>query len=337
MKDGSDGKKSRGLSIVANISLGIALILCSVLICFSIINSTNVKKLTLEQLVREKSLQINNLDDIGELEIFSSKGLSFELFKIIPDTNEKEIIAYHMGSSNSSGGFIEQPIPISDDGNWYLRVFPVPKWYSYPENIIIIIAGVILSFIIFFIIQNNNELKRMRGVFETMANIDVLTGIYNRRYIEENIKQVIGTISRSEGILSVLMIDVDFFKKYNDTYGHGKGDNCLKTIAGIFAQTLFRKEDFVARYGGEEFVVVLPLCNERGAHKVANRLLQNIRDAAIPHEENEAAKYVTVSIGVTSGFAEHTRGGSDYIKKADEALYMSKKNGRDRYTFLPFP
>ena len=329
-------KKTEKLSVLAIISLGTALILCSILISITIINKTNVQKLTLEQFILEKNLEINDVLDIGELETINSLGFSYELFRIKPGTGEKEIITASVKHTNSGSHFIEQIIKI-DGEDLHLRVFPVRMWYNYPENIVLIITGFLLSFLIFFIMQNNYELKQMRGVFETMANIDVLTGIYNRRYVEENLKQIINTISRSDGILSVLMIDVDHFKKYNDTYGHGKGDSCLKIIASTLAQTLFRKEDFVARYGGEEFVIVLPLCNERGAHKVAGRLLQNIKDCAIQHEKNENLNYVSISIGVTTGNAEHTRNGSDYIKKADEALYMSKNSGRNKYTFLPFP
>ena len=275
------------------------------------------------------------LDD-AELDIMEDLGYSYELFKINEETGRKQIITANVQHIKTDNNFIEKQIRIHNT-DWYLQVFPIHVWYSNAENIILIFTGFFLCFIIFFIVQNNFDLKRMRGVYETMAKIDVLTGIYNRRYIEENLKGVINTISRSGGVISLIMIDVDFFKKYNDTYGHGKGDSCLKAIASSLAQTLFREEDFVARYGGEEFVVVLPLCDERGAHKVAERLLQNVRDCAILHENNEVANYVTISVGVTTGNAEHTRSGNDYLKKADEALYISKQTGRNKYTFLPFP
>jgi len=274
--------------------------------------------------------------DEADLGMIRSQGYSYELYKMNEETGGKQAIVANVQHTNRDNVFIEKNQLIYDS-DWFLRVFPVRSWYNYPENLVLIVAGFFLSFIIFFIVQNNFELKRMRGVYETMANIDVLTGIYNRRYIEENFKRVINTVSRSGGEISVIMIDVDYFKKFNDTYGHGKGDSCLKTIASTLAQTLFREEDFVARYGGEEFLVVLPLCHEKGAHKVADRLLQNIRDNDIPHEKNDVASCVTISVGVTTGHADHTRSANDYIKKADEALYMSKLSGRNKYTFLPFP
>jgi len=281
-------------------------------------------------------LKIPEVFDEVELGIINAEGFSYELFRTETGTGKRQVITdgvMHFGMENR---FMENAIQVHN-ADWYLRVFPVRPWHSYPENIALIIAGFFLSFLIFFIMQNNFELRRMRGVFETMAKMDVLTGIYNRRYIEENLKKVINTISRSGGEITLMMIDVDFFKKYNDTYGHGKGDGCLKAIAGVFAQSLFREEDFVARYGGEEFVVVLPNCSERGAHKAAGRILQSIRDCNIPHEKNEPAGIVTISIGVTTGKAEHTRSGDEYLKKADEAMYMSKNDGRNKYTFLPFP
>jgi diguanylate cyclase (GGDEF)-like protein len=168
------------------------------------------------------------------------------------------------------------------------------------------------------------------------VHYDALTGIYNRRFMEENLKQLIKSLSRSGGVLSIMVLDVDFFKKYNDTYGHSEGDACLKSVAETLSRAVTREGDFVARYGGEEFVVVLPHTDESGAHVTANRLLENMIECGIPHEKNEAADCVTISIGGTTTMVKHTHDGCDYIKRADEALYMSKQNGRNRYTHLKF-
>ena len=168
------------------------------------------------------------------------------------------------------------------------------------------------------------------------VNLDALTGIYNRRYLEDNLKRYIKKLSRSGGLLSIMMLDVDFFKKYNDTYGHGTGDTCLKTIAETLSGCVEREDDFVARYGGEEFVYVLPYTDEHGAYVMASRALEKIAERNIPHEKSEVASYVTVSIGITTTSPKHTHNGEDYIKCADEALYMSKQSGRNRYTFLKF-
>ena len=169
------------------------------------------------------------------------------------------------------------------------------------------------------------------------VNYDALTEIYNRRFMEDNLKRLIKNIARAGGgLLSVLMIDIDFFKKYNDTYGHSEGDACLKSIAKVLAASVMRPEDFAARYGGEEFVVVLPNTDENGARAIAERILENVRACGIPHTQSEAANCVTVSVGVTTAYIDLTFDSDDYIKLAEEALCTSKENGRNQYTFLAF-
>ncbi|MCL2845613.1 MAG: GGDEF domain-containing protein [Chitinivibrionia bacterium] len=168
------------------------------------------------------------------------------------------------------------------------------------------------------------------------VNVDVLTGLYNRRYMEERMRSLIGTLARANGgLLSVMMMDVDNFKKYNDTYGHAAGDVCLQSIADALMASVTRTDDFVARYGGEEFVVVLPNTDEGGARKIAEMILQNVMAKNILHEKNEAG-VATISIGITTARVEHTQSGQDYIKRADEALYISKDKGRNRYTYITF-
>jgi len=168
------------------------------------------------------------------------------------------------------------------------------------------------------------------------VHYDALTGIYNRRYVEENLRRVINATARAGACLSVLMMDVDFFKRYNDTYGHSAGDKCLKSIAEVIAGSLSRPDDFAARYGGEEFAVILPNTDEIGARYIASRILNNVRERNIPHEKNEAADRVTVSIGLTTSAAIYDQMAADYIKRADEALYHSKRNGRNQCTYVDF-
>jgi len=164
---------------------------------------------------------------------------------------------------------------------------------------------------------------------------DELTQIYNKRYVEDNLKHEVKTLVRScGGLLSVLMIDMDFFKKFNDTYGHSEGDACLKTIAKVIMASVKRPDDFAARYDDDKFVVVLPNTDENGARAIADRILANIRACGIPHKDNEAADCVTVSIGVTTAQVNFVCDGDQYIKLADEALRISKGNGRNQYAFL---
>ena len=188
-------------------------------------------------------------------------------------------------------------------------------------------------------IERHDEIGKLSNTILdlfTKANYDALTGIHNRRYMEKNLHSIMELLARSDGFLSVIMIDVDFFKKYNDTYGHEQGDVCLKAVAQTLAGSVRRTNDFAARYGGEEFVAVLPNTNEDGARLIAEKLLENVRMLNIPHADSAVAQYVTVSAGITTGRVAYSQSWEDYLKRADEALYMSKQNGRNRYTFLDF-
>jgi len=179
--------------------------------------------------------------------------------------------------------------------------------------------------------EKENEITFLEKEAEKIF-IDPLTGIYNRRYLEDILKHLLKSLSRSGGLLSLMMIDIDNFKKYNDTYGHSEGDKCLKTVATTLSESIPRADDFVARYGGEEFTIVLPNTDENGARLMADKLLERIRSKNIPHESSDITSYVTFSIGVATGRVEHSQSGEDYIKMADEMLYQSKQSGRNRYS-----
>lgn len=181
------------------------------------------------------------------------------------------------------------------------------------------------------------DLNTKQQALQGRVNIDELTGIFNRRFMEEKISLEINKLSRIPGsLMSFLMMDIDFFKNYNDTYGHSQGDECLKTVAAVLAGSLPRVGDFVARYGGEEFAAVLPNTDAGGAKVVAEKILDNIRDCGIIHEKSKVAGHVTISIGATTCEVKLCQRSEDYIKRADKALYKAKAEGRDRYIFLPF-
>jgi len=184
--------------------------------------------------------------------------------------------------------------------------------------------------------RTTNDLYKRNVNLKDEVHHDALTGLYNRRFLEENLKKIIKELSRSSSVVSVMMLDVDFFKKYNDTYGHNAGDDCLKDIAQALLESVTREDDFTARYGGEEFLIVLPFTDDKGAQHSANKVLKKVMDLRIPHEKNEAADCVTISIGGTTIDVKHTHNSTDYIKRADEALYLSKQSGRNRYTYLEY-
>jgi diguanylate cyclase (GGDEF)-like protein len=180
--------------------------------------------------------------------------------------------------------------------------------------------------------QTQKEVVYLQAMAEKIY-FDPLTGIYNRRYFIENAERLLNTLSRSKGMLSCMMIDIDFFKKYNDQYGHLKGDECLKNVAQILQSCTTRRDDFIARYGGEEFIVILPNTDEKGARIIAERMIEEVRSSNIPHLENGDEKHITVSIGIVSGMAKYSLSVEDFVRRADEAMYESKGNGRNSYTF----
>lgn len=154
---------------------------------------------------------------------------------------------------------------------------------------------------------------------------DELTGIYNRRYIEETLRDY-------KGALSVVMLDVDFFKRYNDTYGHSSGDECLKAVAKSMCCAALNSLDFAARYGGEEFLVVLPGAGSERACTVTEEILESVLGRRISHEKNDASEWVTISAGIATGVVNFDYSAEDFIKRADIALYHSKQTGRNKYT-----
>lgn len=188
-------------------------------------------------------------------------------------------------------------------------------------------------------IRDKREFVKMEGQIQSLEienkkiHIDSLTKIFNRRYFDENITRIIKSFKRTNGMLSLMIIDIDYFKKYNDTYGHLAGDECIKKVCGIIKKCVSRVDDFVARYGGEEFIVVMPNTNEAGAISVAERIMKRIRSAQILHESSEISDHLTVSIGITSGEVREFHTPKDFIDKADVLLYESKSGGRDRMTF----
>ena len=182
-------------------------------------------------------------------------------------------------------------------------------------------------------LRNIKSLEQELGSAIDKSYCDAITGINNRWFFEDNVKRCLKSLSRPGNSLSLLMIDIDYFKQFNDTYGHLEGDRCLALVANAIKGTVTRVNDFVARYGGEEFVVVLPNTDENGARVIAEKLHENIRKCNIPHVESNVASHVTISIGCATGHVDRQRSERDYIKHADEMLYISKQQGRNRSSF----
>lgn len=174
------------------------------------------------------------------------------------------------------------------------------------------------------------QLQKEKEAAEKISLTDGMTGLSNRRYLDDQIILEYFRMKRTGQPLSIIMLDVDFFKLYNDTYGHIQGDECLKNVATVLKHSVQRATDITARYGGEEFVVLLPDTSDSGAEIVAERIRQNVELLGMEHLSSKIAPVVTVSIG-TATFNKYSDISPEMmLKKADESLYKAKNSGRNR-------
>lgn len=175
------------------------------------------------------------------------------------------------------------------------------------------------------------ELEEKNVELERLSSQDGLTGIANRRIFDEFVSKEWGRAAREHTPLSLILIDIDHFKTYNDNYGHQGGDDCLRQVAQKLASTVKRPSDLVARYGGEEFAVVMPGTDAEGAKRIAAALCENVAAMQLPHSHSSTADHVTISLGVASTQPAADGAPEQLIEKADEALYQAKKSGRNQY------
>lgn len=175
------------------------------------------------------------------------------------------------------------------------------------------------------------ELESKNSELERLSSLDGLTGISNRRIFDEFIKREWLRAARDGRSISLIMIDIDHFKKFNDGYGHQGGDDCLRRVARALADTVKRPSDLVARYGGEEFGVVMPDTDREGAGKIAEALRVAIDNMNITHEFSTTTDHVTISLGVATMPPNGVTAPEELITKADEALYLAKESGRNQF------
>ena len=174
------------------------------------------------------------------------------------------------------------------------------------------------------------ELQSANEKLQRIANIDGLTQIANRRRFDDYLLVEWQRHQREAMPLSLLLMDIDYFKNYNDFYGHQQGDNCLIQVAQTLAKVARRATDLVARYGGEEFAVILPNTNLQDALKVGEAIREVIAALKIPHNQSEISDQITLSLGIASMIPTPNHPLEDLIKNADHALYSAKSRGRDR-------
>ena len=204
--------------------------------------------------------------------------------------------------------------------------------------------GIIPAFTYLFVATHYvGYLSHLRGIVlnkakakaEIQANSDAVTKIANRRYFDLRLEEEWMRSYRSQTPLSMLAIDIDHFKAYNDLYGHPVGDDCLNQVAQAIAKKVTRVSDVVARTGGEEFNIILPNTNLEGAHIVAKKVLEAVRELEIEHNGSDAENIVTVSVGVSSVIPVSSFSTRGLMLASDQALYQAKDEGRNRIAVKP--
>lgn len=198
-----------------------------------------------------------------------------------------------------------------------------PKWYDF--------IAVKLGDGFAITIRDITHRKKYELKLNYIATRDGLTGIYNRRTFDHKVGQEWKRCQREKQPLSLILCDIDYFKLYNDFYGHQKGDDCLKTVAKTINNVVKRASDLVARYGGEEFVIILPNTYKEGAIALAEKIQKAIRLKAITHEKSKVSDTVSLSLGIATMIPTLESRENNLIEMADKALYKAKEEGRDRY------
>ncbi|MDJ0517436.1 MAG: diguanylate cyclase [Trichodesmium sp. MO_231.B1] len=178
-------------------------------------------------------------------------------------------------------------------------------------------------------VRDITERKKQELELNNFASIDGLTGISNRRIFDRTLAKEWQICQREEQSLALIIMDIDYFKKYNDYYGHQKGDNCLILVTQATSKVLKRPRDLVARYGGEEFAIILPNTDRKGAMTIADLIQQEIKELAIPHERSEVSSLVSVSLGISCVIPTVESSPNTLVDMADRAMYRAKQHGRN--------
>lgn len=185
-------------------------------------------------------------------------------------------------------------------------------------------------------IQNHLQLKQYHDLLKRQSRLDGLTGLPNRRDFDETLVREWRRGQRLHSPLSVIMMDIDHFKEFNDHYGHLAGDDCLRQVGQALADK-GRATDFVGRYGGEEFVALLPHTHRTGAEEVAEKFRRAIADLRVPHEASSSGEYLSLSLGVASTLPDAQSQPTDLVEAADRMLYAVKESGRNGISVVELP
>lgn len=260
----------------------------------------------------------NGLGERGE---FIGRGVDRSFFYIAPLEFEAECFQCHDADKASVGdiaGGISVTVPFRST---------VPLASLLTGHLLLGILGII------GVLIAKRSLDKAYNTLKKQAILDELTGVPNRRKFAEQIDKEVRRCRRDRVPITVIMCDVDHFKSYNDTYGHARGDSCLKNVATAVSGAVNRPGDFCARYGGEEFVVVLPNTDRKGAMRAAEKIRAAVEELNMPHPNSQAAKVVTISLGVTTS-PEAGIDVDQLVRLADSGLYQAKKRGRNQAAYI---
>jgi len=302
-----------------------------------------------------------SLDDKGEMALALSDGTllarrPFEEARIGRPLAEEHILRHDPVSGMSGDAIIRSAADgiVRLYGHQHLQAYPLTVtaamskesilagWYERAFQSSLIVALVVLGICLFgwvFVRQVRNserieaDLRKAQQALELIATHDSLTGLANRRLFERALDIEFGRGARQRSPLSLIMVDIDFFKRYNDTYGHVAGDHCLAEVAQVLKDCCHRKADLAVRYGGEEFAVLLPDTNLNGAMALAEQIRHRVIDKHITHAGSPTG-YLTVSLGCYAFVPSSLDNIEVFIQRADAALYQAKHGGRNRVAAL---
>lgn len=176
----------------------------------------------------------------------------------------------------------------------------------------------------------NKELEEANHKLEILSQTDGLTGIYNRSMFDKILKKEWKRCKKHQKPIALIMIDIDFFKSFNDNYGHQAGDICLKQVAEVLSECTERMNDFVVRYGGEEFAIILLDMDKESALELAHKMRNSVENMNIQHDYSSVSDYVTISLGVYAVVPDEKLTIEEFIRNADMALYKAKNTNRNR-------
>ncbi|MDJ0917049.1 MAG: diguanylate cyclase [Woeseiaceae bacterium] len=196
-------------------------------------------------------------------------------------------------------------------------------------SLFLVFANIVGMYASYLLERDARELFQKEKLLEKLARTDALTGIGNRRSFDEHLADVWRQARREEHKVAVLLVDIDYFKLYNDCYGHGPGDRCIQAVADALDRTANRPFDMVARYGGEEFAIVLYNPSDQFVRDYANNLVIRIEALGIEHRASDISEHVTVSVGAATLRPDELRQAEGLMRSADDALYEAKAQGRN--------